>query len=250
MTVTCCELKKRQKLALLLATIMTAYLSVRSATANDYNAPNMPTAHRGPYFAPGSVNGEAPGTYAPSTQLTPTSPYGNNYPGVDQSAPGSPRIVGSPSTYSAPPSMAPNAGPPQGYSPSSPGYSIKPMESTLKLQRWTEEWKQQHPGQPVPNAGLIEKMHSAEIKQQIQQSGREMWAKRQADIRADYQAARHRQELQNQANHVTWTAGQWAQWNDSYQAARKAEAAAYMNGSGMSGEMARKEARRQMGWEP
>jgi len=39
----------------------------------------------------------------------------------------------------------------------------------LQAQRWQQEWRQQHPNEPMPTLGALEKLHRQEILQNMNQ---------------------------------------------------------------------------------
>ncbi len=123
-------------------------------------------------------------------------------------------------------------------------------EGTLSPQvqqrlRWEAEWRAQHPGQALPNAGQMQKLHGAEIQAQIRAGGAKMWADRQAELRRQHERARADQQRQLDARHVRWTPAQWQQWERDYTLARKKEAEDYGKAVALSGEMARQEHERE-----
>jgi hypothetical protein len=134
--------------------------------------------------------------------------------------------------------MAPHAGPPGGPLPE----TVPVSDSTLRIQRWQNEWKEQHPGEPVPNLGQLEHMHSAETNALVRQGGQQMWANRQSELKRNYLMAKNIQQQRNEANHVTWGPQQWAAWDKQYDAGQQAQANAYLEAVRQSGEMARAEA--------
>jgi hypothetical protein len=111
--------------------------------------------------------------------------------------------------------------------------------------RWEDEWRRQHPGEPVPNLGVLEKLHRDEITAEIRQSGAAMWAARQVKLQHDYQMSRQHQEQINAAQHLTWTAQQWANWNRDYDRGQQQAAQDYLKAAALSGQMAREEAARE-----
>ena len=123
-------------------------------------------------------------------------------------------------------------------------------EGTLSPQvqqrlRWEQEWRTQHPGEPMPNAGQMQKLHSAEIQASIRAGGARMWADRQAELRRQHELSRAEQQRRLDAQHIRWTPAQWQQWERDYTAARKKEADDYAKAVALSGEMARQEHERE-----
>jgi hypothetical protein len=129
-------------------------------------------------------------------------------------------------------------GPPGGSLPE----TVPVSESTRRIQRWQDEWRAQHPGEPMPILPVLERLHRDETSALIKQSGQQMWANRQAELKRNYLLSKQMQQRQNEANHVVWNAQQWAAWDKQYDAGQQAQANAYLQGVRQSGEMARAEA--------
>jgi hypothetical protein len=115
-------------------------------------------------------------------------------------------------------------------------------EGTLSPQvqqrlRWEAEWRQQHPGEPMPNPGQMQKLHSAEIQANIRAGGARMWAQRQADLRREYQMSRANQQRQLDARHITWTPQQWQAWDRQYNVAQKQKADDYLKAREIAGQI-------------
>ena len=130
-------------------------------------------------------------------------------------------------------------------------HGISPQEQMMA--RWEQEWKQQHPGQPVPNMGVLEHMHEGEIIANMNVGFAKMRQARQADLQRQYQLARQRQESILASRHITWSAQQWKAWDTAYDQQKQQEAQEYIRASALSGEMAREEAaqdarRRELGY--
>jgi len=124
--------------------------------------------------------------------------------------------------------------------PQSPG--------ALKLDAWKREWMQQHPGEPVPTGGALEKMHRAEILQTMNQDFAQMRANRQAALQRDYLRAKTQQQQELAARHVTWSSAQWQNWDREYDQGQRQNAQDYLNGVKQVGDMEREERRRLYGF--
>ena len=111
----------------------------------------------------------------------------------------------------------------------------------LQYQRWQNEWKQQHPGEPMPSLGVLEHMHEKELVANTQADGQRMWAARQAELKANYQRARQMQEQKNAAQHVTWNSQQWATWDKAYDLEMRQQAIDYERARQQAGEELRAE---------
>ena len=115
-------------------------------------------------------------------------------------------------------------------------------EGTLSPQvqqrlRWEAEWRQQHPGEPMPNPGQMQKLHRDEIMANTNAGFAKMRAQRQAQLQHEYQMVRANQQRQNEAHHVTWTAVQWKEWDRQYDRAQQQKAQDYLNGVKQAGEI-------------
>jgi hypothetical protein len=109
----------------------------------------------------------------------------------------------------------------------------------LQYQRWENEWKQQHPGQPTPNLGVLEHMHEKELVANTRADGQRMWAARQAELKANYLKARQMQQQRNAAQHVTWNSQQWANWDKAYDQQMHQQAIDYEHAREQAGEILR-----------
>jgi hypothetical protein len=119
-------------------------------------------------------------------------------------------------------------------------HGISPQEQ--QMERWKQEWIQQHPGQPVPNLGVLEHLHEGEIIANTNAGFAKMWQARQAELQRQYQESRQRQERTLAAQHVTWSAQQWKDWDAAYDLQKQREAQDYIRAWNLSGQMAREEA--------
>jgi hypothetical protein len=111
----------------------------------------------------------------------------------------------------------------------------------LQYQRWQNEWKQQHPGEPMPSLGVLEHMHEKELVANTQADGQRMWAARQAELKANYQKARQMQGQKNAAQHITWNTQQWANWDKAYDQQMHQQAIDYEHAREQAGEELRAE---------
>lgn len=92
----------------------------------------------------------------------------------------------------------------------------QPSPQVLRAERWRREWAQQHPGQPVPNDGVLQKLHRNEILQDIRTSGAQMRANRQAELRQNYLASRSFQQRKLDSQGIRWSPQQWANRDARY----------------------------------
>jgi hypothetical protein len=111
--------------------------------------------------------------------------------------------------------------------------------------RWEKEWREQHPGQPLPSAGALQKLHQDEIIANIKAGGARMWAARQAELQRNYELSRDNQQRRLAAQHITWTPQQWRQWDRQYDQEQQQRAQDYLKAVELSGEMARREHERE-----
>jgi hypothetical protein len=117
-------------------------------------------------------------------------------------------------------------------------------EGTLSPQvaqrlRWEAEWRQQHPGEPMPDPGQMQKLHRAEIIANSNAGFAKMRAQRQAQLQREYQLSRANQQRQLDAQHVTWTPVQWKEWDRQYDRAQQQKAQDYLNAVRQAGEIDR-----------
>jgi hypothetical protein len=90
-------------------------------------------------------------------------------------------------------------------------------------------------------------MHRGEIMQNMNNGFAQMRQRRQEQLQQEHQMARQHQEQMNVAQHVTWSAAQWKNWDGEYDRQKQQEAQDYLNAIKQSGEMQREEWRRQGG---
>ena len=91
-----------------------------------------------------------------------------------------------------------------------------PRPQVQQYERWKQEWYQQHPNEPLPIFPVLEKMHHGEIIQNMNNDFALMRQRRQAELQHEYQLSKQHQEQINAAQHVTWTAAQWKNWDREY----------------------------------
>ena len=103
--------------------------------------------------------------------------------------------------------------------------------------RWEQEWRTQHPGEPMPNPGQMQKLHRGEIIANTNAGFAKMRAQHQAQLQHEYQLSRANQQRQLDAQHVHWTAQQWQQWDRQYNAAQRQKAQDYLNAVKQAGEI-------------
>jgi hypothetical protein len=99
-----------------------------------------------------------------------------------------------------------------------------------QAQRWEQEWRQEHPGEPMPSFGLLEKMHRGEIIATMNRDfdrGRQL---RQAELRRNYMWARQRQQRILDSRHQHWSPQQWRAWDQQYAADQQAQVRAMEDG--------------------
>jgi len=109
----------------------------------------------------------------------------------------------------------------------------------LMTQRWEREWVQQHPGEPVPNLGQLEKMHRGEIFQNTARTWTATRQNRQIELKQQYLLSRQNQQRRLDAQHITWSPQQWQNWDAQYQGQMKQNAADYLEGVRQAGEIGR-----------
>jgi hypothetical protein len=125
------------------------------------------------------------------------------------------------------------------------GYSPNGLSGqALQAQRWEQQWVTEHPGQPIPNPGQLQKMHTGEIQAEITAGGRQMWAGRQAELQSNYLMAKQMQQSKLAAQHTTWSPAQWANWDRSYDQSQQDQAEAYKRGIEIRREIDSEEMRR------
>jgi spore coat protein CotH len=109
--------------------------------------------------------------------------------------------------------------------------------STLQAQRWNQQWLREHPGEPMPNAGQMQKMHRGEIINTMNNDFANMRQARQAELQQNLALARQMQERKLAAQHIKWSPQQWQNWNNQYQAAQYQAAEDYKAGVRQAGEI-------------
>jgi hypothetical protein len=111
----------------------------------------------------------------------------------------------------------------------------------LQAQRWQQEWRQQHPNEPMPTLGALEKLHRQEILQTMNQDFAKMRQERQAQLQREYLLSKQHQQQILASQHVTWTPQQWKEWDRQYDLAQQQKAQDYLKAMAEAGEMSRAE---------
>lgn len=113
-----------------------------------------------------------------------------------------------------------------------------------QAERWKQEWRQQHPNEPMPSFGELEKLHRQEIISNMNRDFAKMRQERQAKLKRDYLFSKQIQQRKLAEQHITWTARQWKQWDKEYDQAMQQRAQDYLKAVEQAGEMARIERER------
>jgi hypothetical protein len=111
-----------------------------------------------------------------------------------------------------------------------------------RLARWQAQYRAEHPGQPMPNDGVLQKLHRNEL---IQQSNADWDAgrkEREATLRREYLLSRYNQQQINAKNGVKWTDAQWRAWDQRYSDEHQKQAEDFAKNWALMGEMARQQA--------
>jgi hypothetical protein len=114
-----------------------------------------------------------------------------------------------------------------------------------QTQRWEQEWRQQHPNEPMPNLGVLEKLHRQETINNMNQGFAKLRADRQVKLQQEHQMARQIQQRALDTQRITWSAQQWANWEKEYSRQHRQQAEDYAKTWELSGQMAREEAARE-----
>ena len=114
-----------------------------------------------------------------------------------------------------------------------------------QAERWKQEWRQQHPNEPMPSFGELEKLHRQEIISNTNRDFAKMRQERQAKLKRDYLLSKQHQQRQLAEQHITWTPEQWKQWDREYDLAMQQRAKDYLKAVEQAGEMARIERARE-----
>ena len=111
-----------------------------------------------------------------------------------------------------------------------------------RVARWQAQWRTEHPGQPMPNDGVLQKLHRDELLQ-LSNAGWEAGRKqRQEELKREYLLSRYNQQQINVKNGVTWNDAQWRTWDQRYNAEHKQQAEDFVRNWAAMGEMARQQA--------
>jgi hypothetical protein len=119
-----------------------------------------------------------------------------------------------------------------------------PSPQVQQFARWKQEWVQQHPNQPIPSLGVLEHLHEGEIMANANAGFAKMRQDRQAQLQQDYQRATQNQQRTLAAQHITWSAQQWEDWDREYDLLMQQRANDYLEALKQAGEMEREEQRR------
>jgi len=111
----------------------------------------------------------------------------------------------------------------------------------LQAQRWQQEWRQQHPNEPMPTLGDLEKLHRQEILHNMNQDFAKMRQARQAQLQREYLLSKQHQQQILASQHVTWTPQQWKNWDRQYDLAQQQKAQDYLKAVAEAGAMSRTE---------
>jgi hypothetical protein len=111
--------------------------------------------------------------------------------------------------------------------------------------RWEKEWRQQHPNEPMPSAGALQKLHREEIISNMNQGFARMRQERQAKLQQDYLLSKQIQQRKLAEQHITWSAEQWKNWDREYDRAMQQRAQDYLKAVEQAGEFARAEKARE-----
>ncbi len=119
-----------------------------------------------------------------------------------------------------------------------------PSPQVQQYERWKQEWAQQHPNEPLPSMGILEKLHRGEIMGNTNAGFARMRQARQAELQRNYQMAKQNQERMLAGQHITWSAQQWSNWDREYDQQMHQRANDYLEGVRQAGQMEREEMRR------
>jgi hypothetical protein len=118
-----------------------------------------------------------------------------------------------------------------------------------QAQRWKREWQEQHPNEPVPDAGVLQKLHRQETTDNITRGFAKMRQERNAKLLRNYQLSRQHQQQMLVAQHVTWTPEQWREWNRQYDEGLRAQVRSYEEGRRINADIIEMERqRRELGF--
>jgi hypothetical protein len=106
-------------------------------------------------------------------------------------------------------------------------HGVSPQAAQAR--RWEQEWRQQHPNEPMPSFGALEKMHRQEIIANTNRGFAAMRKARQQQLQREYLMARQLQQRQLDARHVVWSPQQWHRWDQQYEQEHQQAAQALFN---------------------
>lgn len=113
-----------------------------------------------------------------------------------------------------------------------------------QAERCKRQWREQHPNEPMPSFGALEKLHRDEIMANMNRGFADMRQQRQAQLQRNYLMAKQHQQQVLAAAQVSWTPQQWQQWDRQYDLEQQKRAQDYLKAVELSGQMAREEAAR------
>lgn len=186
-------------------------LSPRSSGYQNQQSSNAPSSG-GYYDSMGNPTTSSNSGYHPGSNTGVNTPYGNPNP---QFTP--------PANLSFAEQQVRNKQREQELAQSRASQPINP--SILQAQRWETEWRQAHPGQAVPNAGQLQKMHSGEIQNEINSGwaqARQRWA---AKSNEEYQLATKISQRNAAQEGRTWNK---AEFDREYDESHREHAAKYL----------------------
>lgn len=116
-----------------------------------------------------------------------------------------------------------------GYSPNGNG--------TGMADRWENEWRTQHPGQPMPNFGQLEKMHRGETLNNINNGFNAMRARRQQELSRNKSLAKQLYAKQIGKPGGTLSASEEQAFNRQYDNDQREYAEDFKRGQQQAGEI-------------
>ena len=115
----------------------------------------------------------------------------------------------------------------------------------LQTQRWQQEWRLQHPNEPTPTPGALQKLHRQETLENINQGFVKMRQERQAQLQREYLLSKQSQQRILDSQHISWTPQQWKEWDRQYDLAQQQKAKDYLKAVAEAGEMSKTEMARE-----
>jgi hypothetical protein len=111
-----------------------------------------------------------------------------------------------------------------------------------RLARWQAQYRAEHPGQPMPNDGVLQKLHRDELIKQTNADWDAGRKERQDELKREYLLSRYNQQQINTKNGVKWTDAQWRAWDQRYSDEHQKQAEDFAKSWALMGEMARQQA--------